>query len=50
MGFEIKEQMSQRQKDKKAKEMIQWLRVNGYAHLLTEPKEEEECGPTNTEA
>jgi hypothetical protein len=48
MAFEIKEQLSPKQKDKKAKEMIQWLRANGYAHLLIESQEE--CGPTNTEA
>ena len=48
MSFEIKEQLSVKQKEKKAKEMIQWLQANGYAHLLAQP--EEECGHTNTEA
>lgn len=48
MGFEVKEQLSPKQKEKRAKEMIQWLQDNGFAHLLA-PKEEP-CGHTNTEA
>lgn len=44
MGFEVKEQLTASQKARKAKEMIQWLRTNGFAHLLTEsePSEEED--------
>ena len=50
MAFQVIEQLSPKQKEKRAKEMIQWLEANGFTHLLAPKEEETTCGSTNQEA